>query len=361
MTAGSAGGEAGSWRLAALAGFIEEKPVALVVMVGTLASSIFACIFCYSLYAIFAPQFFYLVLPLAMPIAAPLVTAPPFYLILVLIIRRLSEARHQLSVKQQELERQVAEIEAVSEQLRVARLASEEAAHAKSLFLASMSHELRTPLNAIIGFSESMLAEIDGPVGSQRYRGYLGDIESAGRHLLALVNDILDLSKIEAGKLTIELSRFHLPEVFDEAARLLRSGFEGGAVRLRSEIDDEVAWTLADRRALLQILLNLLSNALRYTPRDGEVVVRAKPEGEGWRLEVEDSGSGIDPKEIARVQQPFERIEGPGLAGGGTGLGLTLVKGLTELHGGAMEIASAPGQGTCVSLSFPRRLEVAVS
>lgn len=361
MTARTGESAASAGRLTAAAEYIADKSLVLVVTVATLATCVAAAAFCYTLYAIFLPEFLTLLLPMLLPLVAPIATAPPLILVLVLMIRRLTRTRRELSAKQQELERHVAEIEAVSEQLRVARLASEEAAQAKSLFLASMSHELRTPLNAIIGFSESMLAEIDGPVGSQRYRGYLGDIEGAGRHLLALVNDILDLSKIEAGKLTIELGRVHLPEVFDEAARLLRTGFEGGEVRLRSEIENEVAWTLADRRALLQILLNLLSNALRYTPRNGEVVVRARPQAEGWRLEVEDSGSGIDPKEIARVQQPFERIEGPGIAGGGTGLGLTLVKGLIELHGGEMEIASAPEQGTRVILTFPRRLEVAAT
>jgi two-component system cell cycle sensor histidine kinase PleC len=354
-------GEAQTSALSRLSEWIANGPMALVVLVATGASILAAAAFCYAFYALLTPEFFSSPAAMILPLVAPAVTAPPMFYGLALIIRRLAEARHELREKQEELERHLAEIEAVSDQLRVARLASEEAAQAKSLFLASMSHELRTPLNAIIGFSQSMQQEIDGPIESARYRGYVGDIHTAGQHLLALVNDILDLSKIEAGKLSIEVGEVHLPDVFEDAIRLLRPGYEEHSVKLQRQIAEEVTWAFADRRALLQMLLNLLSNALRYTPDGGLVEIAAKPRGEGWQLTVSDSGIGIDPEEIARVQQPFERIEGAGISRGGTGLGLTLVKGLMELHGGGMEIDSTPGEGTTVTLSFPRRAAAAQS
>ena len=345
--------------LTAFSDWVVARPLGVAVLAATGAAILAAAGFCYAFYALVTPEFFSSPFALILPLVAPAVTAPPMFYALFLIIRRLAEARRDLREKQEELERHLAEMEAVSEQLRFARLASEEAAQAKSLFLASMSHELRTPLNAIIGFSESMQQEIDGPIGSAKYRGYIGDIHTAGAHLLALVNDILDLSKIEAGKLTIAVEEVHLPEVFEDAIRLLRSGYEEHSVRLQRQIAEEVTWAPADRRALLQMLLNLLSNALRYTPDGGLVEIAATPRGEGWQLVVSDSGIGIDPKELARVQQPFERIEGAGISRGGTGLGLTLVKGLMELHDGEMAIDSVPNQGTTVTLNFPGRTAAA--
>lgn len=345
----------GESALASLSDRVANRPIWLVVVAATAAAILAAAVFCYVFYVLFAPQYLASAVALILPLAAPAVTAPPIFFALALIIRRLGEARGELRAKQEELESHVAEIEAVSDQLMVARIASEEATQAKSLFLASMSHELRTPLNAIIGFSESMQKEIDGPIESAKYRGYVTDIHAAGEHLLALVNDLLDLSKIEAGKLTIEVGEVHLPGVIEDAFRLLRPGYEEHSITLKRQIAEEVTWALADRRALLQILLNLLTNALRYTPEGGRVEVAAAPFGEGWRLTVSDSGIGIEAREIARIQEPFERIESPGIGRGGTGLGLTLVKGLMELHGGAMEIESAPGKGTKVILDFPKR------
>lgn len=357
-TVGSDDAARPSW-LTALSETIAVRPVSQVVVVATLLAILAATGFCFLVYALVAPEFFARPFALILPVVAPAVTAPPFFYALALMIRSQVQMRRELTDKQAELQKHLVEIEAVSEKLRLARLSSEEAAQAKSLFLASMSHELRTPLNAIIGFSETMMTEQHGPVSNARYSGYIEDIHNAGRHLLSLVNDILDLSKIEAGKLSVAQEEVNLPQVFEDAVRLLRPRFEEHSIALSRQIAEEVTWAIADRRALLQILLNLLSNALRYTPEGGKVELLARARGPGWRVEVSDSGIGIDPAEIERVTQPFERIEGASISPGGTGLGLTLVKGLMELHGGEMTIESPEDGGTRVLLDFPKRLAAA--
>ncbi|MEX2407866.1 MAG: histidine kinase dimerization/phospho-acceptor domain-containing protein, partial [Rhodovibrionaceae bacterium] len=189
-------------RLTVLSEAIATQPIALAVFCATLLAILAAAAFCYALYALVAPEFFSRPMAMVLPLVAPAVTAPPMFLACAVAIRRQVFLRRELADKQAELRRHLGEIQAVSEKLQLARLASEEAAQAKSLFLASMSHELRTPLNAIIGFSEIMLTEQQGPIGNRRYSGYIEDIHTAGHHLLSLVNDILDLSRIEAGKLT---------------------------------------------------------------------------------------------------------------------------------------------------------------
>jgi two-component system cell cycle sensor histidine kinase PleC len=222
-----------------------------------------------------------------------------------------------------------------------------------------MSHELRTPLNAINGFSEIMLAEMYGPLGDSRYADYAQDIHNSGQHLLALINDILDMSKIEAGKMTLHFEPLAICDVVEDAARLVRTKADAAGLALEVVVSD-LPEVEADYRALKQVLLNLLSNAVKFTPRGGRVRVIAAPaEGEGGarvRLSVQDTGIGIAPEDLARLARPFEQIESQqAKTQQGTGLGLALTKSLVEMHGGLLELKSAPGQGTTASFSLPVR------
>jgi two-component system cell cycle sensor histidine kinase PleC len=228
-----------------------------------------------------------------------------------------------------------------------------EASRAKSEFLANMSHELRTPLNAIIGFSEIMGQELFGPVGATQYRGYVTDILSSGQHLLALINDVLDMSKIEAGKMALYREPVSVSPLVEEAFRLVRNRAETSGLMLFADIDDDLPEVLADPRALKQILLNLMSNSIKFTPSGGRVCVRAEQEDDGVRLSVEDTGIGIDAEDLHRLAVPFEQVETQqSKTTQGTGLGLALSKAFVELHGSNLTIESAPGQGTRVSFSL---------
>ena len=228
-----------------------------------------------------------------------------------------------------------------------------EASRAKSEFLANMSHELRTPLNAIIGFSEIMGQELFGPVGATQYRGYVADILSSGQHLLALINDVLDMSKIEAGKMALYREPLSLSPLVEEAFRLVRNRAETSGLMLFADIEDDLPEVLADPRALKQILLNLMSNSIKFTPAGGRVCVRAEEEEDGVRLTVEDTGIGIDAEDLHRLAVPFEQVETQqSKTTQGTGLGLALSKAFVELHGSNLTIESAPGQGTRVSFSL---------
>jgi two-component system cell cycle sensor histidine kinase PleC len=216
-----------------------------------------------------------------------------------------------------------------------------------------MSHELRTPLNAIIGFSEIMGQELFGPVGATQYRGYVADILSSGQHLLALINDVLDMSKIEAGKMALYREPLSLSPLVEEAFRLVRNRAETSGLMLFADIEDDLPEVLADPRALKQILLNLMSNSIKFTPAGGRVCVRAEEEEDGVRLTVEDTGIGIDAEDLHRLAVPFEQVETQqSKTTQGTGLGLALSKAFVELHGSNLTIESAPGQGTRVSFSL---------
>ena len=207
-----------------------------------------------------------------------------------------------------------------------------------------MSHELRTPLNAINGFSEIMLGEMFGPLGDQRYKQYAGDILASGEHLLALINDILDMSKIEAGKMSLHFESLCLEDVVEDAIRVVRQRAEAEGLSLTHNIPT-VPLIEADYRAVKQVLLNLLSNAVKFTPSGGKIEVAAETSntagGEAVTVSVSDTGIGIPAKDLARLMQPFEQIEsGQSKANQGTGLGLALCKSLVELHGGVMAIES---------------------
>ena len=234
-----------------------------------------------------------------------------------------------------------------------ARIKAETASRAKSEFLANMSHELRTPLNAIIGFSEVIKDEILG-TQSPLYRTYAGDIHSSGHHLLALINDILDLSKIEAGRYQIELERIDVSHAITSALRLFEVRAAEGGILLSAETDGDMVMN-ADPRALKQILLNLISNAVKFTAPGGTVTVAAAPTADGAiAISVSDTGAGIAPEDQHRVFENFgQGRHDVTVREKGTGLGLPIVKGLVEAHGGKVSLTSRPGVGTTVTAIFP--------
>ena len=272
--------------------------------------------------------------------------------------RRLNEEQLQKAVDS--LERSQEQLSELARKYEAEKVRAESANKAKSEFLANMSHELRTPLNAINGFSEIMVQEMFGPLGDARYKGYSQDILSSGQHLLALINDILDMSKIEAGKMNLKFEPLSLEDVTEDAVRLVRNRAETAGLALTIDFPPHLPEIEADYRAIKQVLLNLLSNAIKFTPRGGRVTVRAEgrhdPFGERIRVSVQDTGIGIAPDDLARLAQPFEQVENQhSKTTQGTGLGLALTKSLVEMHGGAIDMQSAPGEGTMVSFSIPIR------
>ena len=255
--------------------------------------------------------------------------------------------------------RDITTLKQIETDLTAARDAAEEASRAKSRFLANMSHELRTPLNAIIGFSDIMRQEILGPMGNERYREYAGLIRDSGQHLVDLISDLLDMSKIEAGKFAIDAKPFELGALIEECISMVRVTADSAGVILARDLAEELPSLIADRRALKQSLINLLSNAIKFTPAEGRVTVAAYNDGDALLLQVRDTGVGIPQKDLARIGRPFEQVEGElQRLHKGTGLGLSLVKALAELHGGAMQIDSALGDGTTVSLRLPLRAKL---
>ena len=235
-----------------------------------------------------------------------------------------------------------------------ARDQAEEASRAKSRFLANMSHELRTPLNAIIGFSEVMLQEFFGPLGSARYLEYSRLIHESGSHLLALINAILDMSKIEAGRFAIKPESFELDDVVTQAVGFVKLQAERHGVALEHDIAPEARRVVADKRAVLQILINLLTNGVKYTQAKGRVSVNARAVAGALEITVADTGIGISEADLLRLGQPFEQVESEYTRSKeGTGLGLALVRALAHLHGGAMTIESTLGEGTCVRITLP--------
>ncbi|WP_439815191.1 PAS domain-containing sensor histidine kinase [Zavarzinia sp. CC-PAN008] len=239
-------------------------------------------------------------------------------------------------------------------ELRRARFEAEAANHAKSRFLAQMSHELRTPLNAVIGFAEVMRAGIHGPLEPPVYRDYAGYIEEGGRHLLTLINDVLDLAKVEAGRMDLAMRWLDLDEAVEGALRLVRGEAQAGCLDLRCRLDEGAA-VYADSRALKQILVNLLSNAVKFTPLGGEVVITGHvDDSSATVIEIADSGAGMTAEQLAIALEPYRQVH-PDMAPDrrGTGLGLPLARALTELHGARFAIASLPGRGTTVTLTFP--------
>jgi two-component system cell cycle sensor histidine kinase PleC len=275
--------------------------------------------------------------------------------------RRLNEEQLQGAVAR--LEESRAELAELAHKYEMEKIRAEDANRAKSEFLANMSHELRTPLNAINGFSEMMTTQIYGPLGDPRYKEYAHDILSSGQHLLALINDILDMAKIEAGKLTLRFEMVDLEDVAEDAVRLMRNRSETSGLTVSLEMPSSLPEVQADYRALKQILLNLLSNALKFTPRGGRVTIRAEVvedprdrDADRVRLSVADTGIGIAKEDLARLARPFEQIESQhSKTTQGTGLGLALTKSLVEMHLGQFELSSEPGAGTTAAFTIPVR------
>lgn len=265
-------------------------------------------------------------------------------------------ATERLHVTITELEDREEKLSQLARKYEVAMTRAEAANQAKSEFLANMSHELRTPLNAINGFSEIMAGEMFGPLGDPKYKGYAADILKSGQHLLSLINDVLDMAKIEAGKLTLHYETVSLKEVVDDAARLMRGKIQEAGLNLLVDAPD-LPEIEADYRGLKQVVLNLISNAVKFTPEDGHIVVAlSREDDDRLRVAVTDTGIGIAAEDLTRLARPFEQVEGQhSKTTQGTGLGLALTKSLIELHGGTLSIESEPGRGTTVSFDLPIR------
>jgi len=226
---------------------------------------------------------------------------------------------------------------------------------AKSEFLASMSHELRTPLNAILGFSEIIKEETFGPVGLHKYVDYAADVHSSGRHLLDLINDILDLSKIDAGKVELNEEELSMAHVMDDSLSLVRErALRGGVTLLEEEAAGVLPPVWADRRLLKQILLNLLSNAIKFTPTGGTVTTRIFADESGIGFSVRDTGIGMTQEDMQKAMSLYGQIDSKvSRKHKGTGLGLPISLSLAKLHGGDLIVQSAPDKGTTMTLCLP--------
>jgi signal transduction histidine kinase len=236
-----------------------------------------------------------------------------------------------------------------------AKRQAEKASSAKSDFLAKISHEIRTPLNAIIGFSEVMMQERFGPIGNERYRQYLKDIHTSGGHLVSLLNDLLDLSKIEAGKLELNFSDVDLNELTQESVALMQPQANRERIIIRTSLGLTLPSVTADARSVRQILLNLLSNSIKFTGVGGQVIVStALGDAGDVVLRVRDTGAGMSEQDIAVALEPFRQLATSARWGsGGTGLGLPLTKALAEANRASFSIRSAVDSGTLVEVAFP--------
>lgn len=246
------------------------------------------------------------------------------------------------------------DVAALREELAAARDAAAAAEVAKGRFLAVVSHELRTPLNAIIGFSDMLLHEMFGAFKDPRQKEYVGLVRESGQHLLSVVTSILDVSRIEAGAYATELEPFRFVETVDMCRSMMRPLAQAKSIALGAQIAPDAGEINADRRAMQQILINLVSNAVKFTPDGGSVVIGAKRVGSRLHFWVSDTGIGIAEEDMANLGKPFMQIQNDYTRRfEGTGLGLSLVKGLVALHEGTMSIESAPGEGTTVTISLP--------
>jgi len=261
----------------------------------------------------------------------------------------------ELGVLTDGFNRMLKQIHAREEGLKTARHQAEMANRAKTEFLANMSHELRTPLNAILGFSELIKNELLGPLGNQRYRDYAGDIHESGTHLLQVITDILDISKVEAGKLELHEEAVDVGDLIGNSVRLIAVRAKEAGLSVTVKTESGLRGIYGDERLIKQCLINLLSNAVKFTPDGGYIIVRALNGPDGTMvISVADTGIGIEKDEIPRVLAPFGQADGSlSRKYEGTGLGLPLVKSFVELHGGTLDIQSGIGVGTTVTIRFP--------
>jgi two-component system cell cycle sensor histidine kinase PleC len=267
---------------------------------------------------------------------------------------RLRATVIDLKRSQAALERQAIELADLAEKYSQEKNRAEEANQTKSKFLANMSHELRTPLNAIIGFSEIMESGMFGTLGSEKYQEYCHDILTSGHYLLEVINDILDMSKIEAGRMKLDLEPLDLSKTLAESLRVVSGRADNKNLVLDADIESSIA-VVADRRAVKQIIVNLLSNAVKFTPDGGKVAVRSRVLRDSIVLMIADTGIGIAPHSLLRLGRPFEQVESQlTKTYHGSGLGLAIARSLTNLHGGSMKLRSKLGTGTVVWVSLPR-------
>ncbi|MBS8261486.1 PAS domain S-box protein [Roseibium polysiphoniae] len=249
--------------------------------------------------------------------------------------------------------RDITQWKTAEEELTQAKRQAENASSQKSDFLAKISHEIRTPLNAIIGFSEVMMEERFGPIGNERYKEYLKDIRTSGSLIMSLINDLLDLSKIEAGKMELRFSAVSANDVINECVALMQPQANRDRVIIRASLPDSVPSVVADQRSLRQIVLNLLSNAIKFNKSGGQVIVSTSLEDNGEVvLRVRDTGTGMSAKDLSAALEPFRQVH-TARHGGGTGLGLPLTKALVEANRAGFQIDSTPEQGTLVEIRFP--------
>jgi len=267
--------------------------------------------------------------------------------------RRLKQSVSELRNSQQTLEHQAQQLTELAEKYSEEKTRAEDANQAKSKFLANMSHELRTPLNAVIGFSEIMESGMFGPLGADKYKEYCGDIRQSGQFLLDVINDILDMSRIEAGRLQLAPERIDLEALLADSMRVVSARTQEKSLTLTADVASGIE-VVADRRSLKQIVLNLLSNAVKFTPQGGHISIRGSAREGVLRLSITDTGIGIPQEALAKLGRPFEQVESQlTKSHQGSGLGLAIARSLTELHGGTMKIRSTLGQGTTVLLKLP--------
>src|SRR6202012_6078230 len=267
---------------------------------------------------------------------------------------RLRASVIDLQRSQTALERQALELADLAEKYSEEKNRAEEANQTKSKFLANMSHELRTPLNAIIGFSEIMGSGMFGMLGSEKYQEYCHDILTSGHYLLEVINDILDMSKIEAGRMKLDMEPLDLSRTLAESLRVVSGRAQDKNLVLDADISECISM-VADRRAIKQIMVNLLSNAVKFTPDGGKVLVRSRMRENAIHLMIADTGIGIAPQSLTRLGRPFEQVESQlTKTYHRSGLGLAIPKSLASLHGGSMRLRSRLGSGTVVCVSLPR-------
>ena len=275
--------------------------------------------------------------------------------LLFLDARRMTNRLDEDSRLRFEVEDLARELEDARDEALRKRFEAEAANASKTAFLANMSHELRTPLNAILGFSEIIAKECFGPVGSPRYAEYAGDIHSSGAHLLSLINDLLDIAKIEAGRMEIAPRPLEPQKTIEAALKIASARARERRQELVIDVEATAPVLFADERALKQVLINLVSNAVKFTPEGGRIyVVGSRARSGGFQIMVEDNGPGIPRDKLDKIFKPFSQVDNRyDRQGGGTGLGLALVRGLVELHGGRTWIESEHGHGCRAYAVFP--------
>jgi two-component system, cell cycle sensor histidine kinase PleC len=290
--------------------------------------------------------------PIYFAMTGLIITLEVFFLF---IARQLQETARDMVIFRKQKDTLISELKIERDRAESEKIKAESANHAKSSFLANMSHELRTPLNAILGFSEILERELFGPMTNNAYKDYAGDIHNSGQYLLGLINDILDISRIEAGRRDIREEPVHMIEPLRHAQHLLEMNSVKKDMQVEIKVDAGLPKVWGDARAINQIAINLLANAIKFSPKGGEVVMSARRSSAGeMLLSIKDNGPGIPAHEIEQAMSAFTRGSlAAKKAIDGAGLGLSIVKGIMDLHGGKIEIKSEDGNGTEIICTFP--------